>query len=126
MSEVQKPVEEPVAAPTTETPVVSEPVAAAKPVEETPAPVETATEIPAAAEPAPAVTEEVAAPVKKEPKPIEEGTLGYKGPGLIKYVFFCLFEYWCSCLIVSATPACSAATFVYYVVSSTCRATDLQ
>jgi hypothetical protein len=80
MSEVQKPVDEPVAAPTTETPAV-EPVAESKPVEETPAPAtETATETPAA-------TEE-AAPVKEEPKPIEEGSLGYKGPGLIKYVLF--------------------------------------
>ena len=83
MSEAQKPVEEPVAAPTTETPAV-EPVTESKPVEETPAPAtETATETPA--ETAPATTEE-AAPVKEEPKPIEEGILGYKGPGLIKYV----------------------------------------
>ena len=82
MSEVQKPVEEPVVAPTTETPAV-ETVAESKPVEETAAPAETTTETPAA-ETAPATTEEAAAPVKEEAKPIEEGILGYKGPGLIK------------------------------------------
>lgn len=84
MSDVQKPVEEPVVAPTTETPVVSEPVPETKPVEETTASPETTTETPAVAEAAPATTEEAAAPVKEEAKPIEEGILGYKGPGLIK------------------------------------------
>lgn len=80
--EATKPVEEPVVAPTetaTEAPAA---------VTET-APVETATAEPvAAAEPAvatetPAETTEAAA-VKEEVKPVEEGTLGYKGPGLLK------------------------------------------
>ena len=97
MSEVQKPVEEPVAAPTTETPAV-EPET--KAVEETPAPVETATETPAVAEDAPATTEE-AAPVKEEAKPVEEGVLGYKAPGLIKYVIYFL-----SLVDLPATLAC--------------------
>lgn len=96
MSEVQKPVEEPVAAPTTETPAV-EPET--KAVEETPATVETAAETPAA-ETAPATTEE-AAPAKEEAKPVEEGVLGYKAPGLIKYVIYFL-----SLLDLPATPAC--------------------
>ena len=82
MSDVQKP-EEPVVAPTTETPV-AEPVPESKPVEETTAPAETATETPAVAEAAPATIEEAAAPAKEEAKPIGEGTLGYKAPGLIK------------------------------------------
>jgi hypothetical protein len=123
MSEVQKPVEEPVVAPTTETPV-AEPVAESKPVEETAPPTETATETPAVAEPAPAATEEVVAPVTEEAKPIEEGTLGYKGPGLIKYVFplHFLFMY---------TPECTGflfvfprGSFVYFAVSSTCQTTQ--
>lgn len=106
MSDVQKPVEEPVVAPTTETPVVSEPVPEAKPAEETPAVPETTTETPAVAETAPAATEEAAAPVKEEAKPIEEGTLGYKGPGLIKYVFssFSLHEFTPGCFEFLVLP----------------------
>lgn len=76
MSEAPKTVEEPVAAPATETPVT-------EPVPEVKATEEPATEAPAVTEPA-ATTEEAAAPVKEEVKPVEEGTLGYKGPGLLK------------------------------------------
>lgn len=76
MSDAAKPVEEviaPVAA-TEETPAVeSTPAPAAETVEAT-------TEVPAA-EP---VAEEAAVPVVEEVKPIEEGVLGYKGPGLLK------------------------------------------
>jgi hypothetical protein len=69
MSEAPKPtVEEPVVAPVTETPVV-EAVAEVK-----------ATEEPAVEA---AATEE-AAPVKEEVKPVEDGVLGYKAPGLLK------------------------------------------
>jgi len=77
MSEAPKTVEEPVAAaPATETPA-AEPV-----VESTPAVTEPATETPAATtEP---TTTEAAAPVKEEVKPVEEGVLGYKAPGLLK------------------------------------------
>jgi hypothetical protein len=93
MSEAQKPVEEPVVASATETPV-AEPVAETKPVEETAVPaVETTTESPAAVEPVPAATEEVAAPATEELKSIEEGVLGYKGPGLIKYVLLLCFSF---------------------------------
>jgi hypothetical protein len=79
MSEAQKPVEEPVVAPAAATaaPVETAPADESKPVE-TAAPV---AETPAAVEPA---KEEAAAPAKEEVKPVEEGTLGYKGPGLIK------------------------------------------
>ena len=124
MSEVQKPVEEPVVAPTTETPAVAEPVEETKPVEETPAVAETATETPAATESTPAATEEVAAPVKEEVKPIEEGILGYKGPGLIKYVLPYLAKHFTSLLNASALLACSAKSFVYFPVCSTCRTTS--
>lgn len=78
--EATKPVEEPVVAPTetaTEAPVIAET-----------APVETATTEPAATEEPAAATETPAetteAAVKEEVKPVEEGTLGYKGPGLLK------------------------------------------
>ena len=78
MSEVTKPVEEPVVAPA----ATVEPT----PVEATPAETtEAAVEAPAATETA--TTEETpapAVPVKEEVKPVEEGTLGYKGPGLLK------------------------------------------
>jgi hypothetical protein len=91
MSEPTNPVEEPVVvvAPTTETPVV-ETVAESTPVVETAAPAETATEAPAATETALAAAEEAAAaaPVEEEAKPVEEGVLGYKAPGLIKYVLY--------------------------------------
>ncbi|KAG0651772.1 hypothetical protein D0Z07_2026 [Hyphodiscus hymeniophilus] len=96
MSEMQKPVEEPVVAPTTtETPVVVEPVAEpmaeAKPVDELPVMAESATETPAV----PATTEEVAAPAAMdEAKPVEEGILGYKGPGLIKSFIFQKKHFW--------------------------------
>jgi hypothetical protein len=79
--EATKPVEEPVVAPTeaaTEAPAVTET-----------APVETAAAEPVAAE-EPAVATETpaeateAAAVKEDVKPVEEGTLGYKGPGLLK------------------------------------------
>ena len=81
MSEVQKPVEEPVVAPTTtETPAVEESKAT-----ETPAVAEpTSTETAAATEAPQEETPAVAAPVKEEVKPVEEGILGYKGPGLLK------------------------------------------
>jgi hypothetical protein len=106
MSDVQKPVEEPVVAPTTETPA-AEPVEESKPVEETAAPAEaaaeTATETPAVTEAAPATTEEAAAPVKEEAKPIEEGTLGYKGPGLIKYVLSLSYP---ASLLLNALASC--------------------
>lgn len=52
------------------------------------APAEVATEVAAdapAAEEAAAATEEAPA-VDAEVKPVEEGVLGYKGPGLLKYV----------------------------------------
>jgi hypothetical protein len=76
MSEAAKPVEEPVVAPEAS---VEAPAAETAPVETT----EAATEAPATTEPA--TTEEApAAPVKEEVKPVEEGTLGYKGPGLLK------------------------------------------
>jgi hypothetical protein len=66
-------VEEPVAALATEAPL-AEPAAE---VEETPATTE------------PAATEE-ATPAKEEVKPVEDGVLGYKGPGLLKYVILYL------------------------------------
>ncbi|KAF7942175.1 hypothetical protein EAE99_000225 [Botrytis elliptica] len=99
MSDIQKPVvEEPVvAAPapvttTTEAPVVEpvaepkveEPVAATEPVTETPAVVEEPT--------TEAVTE--AAPAAKEVTPVEEGVLGYKGPGLLKSFIFQKKHFW--------------------------------
>lgn len=84
MSEAQKPVEEiPVVAPAVEaTPLAAEPQA---PVTEVPA----ATEAPVVDAP-----QEPAAPVeetaKEEPKvevtPATDGVLGYKAPGLVKYV----------------------------------------
>ncbi|TVY59081.1 hypothetical protein LCER1_G000701 [Lachnellula cervina] len=83
MSEVTK-VEEPVVAPTTETTATEAPVV--EPVVET---VEPTTETEAVAEPA---AEEAAA---KEPvKPVEEGTLGYKGPGLLKGLIFQKKFFW--------------------------------
>jgi len=81
MSEVQKPVvEESVApvAPVTEAPAPAlESAVETKPVEVT----EPVAEVPVATAP---VTEEAAAPVKEEIKPIEEGVLGFKAPGLLK------------------------------------------
>lgn len=77
-AEATKPVEEPVVAPTeAEAPAITET-----------APVEAATAEPVTAE-EPAATETAAetteaAAVKEEVKPVEEGTLGYKGPGLLK------------------------------------------
>lgn len=75
MSDAPK-VEEPVvAAPVVDAPVAAEPVvadAAPEAAAETPA----AEAAPAAEEPA----------VVAEVKPVEEGVLGYKGPGLLKYV----------------------------------------
>jgi hypothetical protein len=75
MSDAPKPVEEPVAAPSTETP-------AAEAVPEVKTAEEPATEAPVTAA-EPAATGE-AAPAKKEVEPVEEGVLGYKGPGLLK------------------------------------------
>ncbi|TAQ90774.1 hypothetical protein B7494_g916 [Chlorociboria aeruginascens] len=78
MSDVQKPVDEPVAAPAaaeTPAPVVEE----SKPEEAAPA-----AEAPAVAEP----TTESAAVPEPETKDIEEGVLGYKGPGLLKGLIF--------------------------------------
>ncbi len=81
-AEAPKPVEEPVVAPTTtetEAPEATE----APAVPSTEPVVEATTETPAVAEPA--VEEEAAAPApKEEVKPVEEGVLGYKGPGLLK------------------------------------------
>lgn len=103
MSEVQKPtVEEQVVAPapettipptTTEAPVVEpveepkveEPVAATEPAVETPAVV--------VEEPTAEATTE-AAPVAKEVTPVEEGVLGYKGPGLLKSFIFQKKHFW--------------------------------
>ncbi|RAL68221.1 hypothetical protein DID88_008924 [Monilinia fructigena] len=92
MSEVQKPtVEEQVAAPapaitTTEAPAV-EPVPETKaeePVAQT-EPAEPTTETPAVVEePSAEAATEAAAPAIKEVTPVEEGVLGYKGPGLLK------------------------------------------
>lgn len=79
MSEAVK-VEEPVvAAPVATEPVVDAPAA----VEATP---EAATEEPAAAAAAVETTEAAPAAAVEEVKPVEEGVLGYKGPGLLKYV----------------------------------------
>ncbi|EKD18196.1 immunogenic protein [Drepanopeziza brunnea f. sp. 'multigermtubi' MB_m1] len=82
-AEAPKPVEAPVAA------------EAPKTVEETPAvAADNQVEASAVAEPTPAVEEakkeEVAdsTPVKEEVKPVEEGILGYKGPGLLKSFIF--------------------------------------
>lgn len=75
MSEIAKPLEPVAAAPVTDIPA-TEPVVESKPEE-------TATETPAVTEPA---TEEAVAPVVEDVKPVEEGILSYKAPGLIKYV----------------------------------------
>ncbi|KAG4034979.1 hypothetical protein MFRU_002g03280 [Monilinia fructicola] len=102
MSEVQKPtVEEQVAAPapaitTTEAPAVEpvpetkteEPVApteSTEPTAETPAVVE---------EPSAEAATEAAAPAAKEVTPVEEGVLGYKGPGLLKSFIFQKKHFW--------------------------------
>lgn len=73
-------------APKVETPVVA-PESTPK-VEETPKPT-TETVEPATTSETPATTdavkeEEVGTPAKEEIKPVEEGVLGYKGPGLLK------------------------------------------
>lgn len=77
---------------------VEAPVEAPKAVEETPVvPTEAPVETPVATESAPVVEEAPkdesteAAPAKEEVKPVEEGVLGYKGPGLLKYVPHILF-----------------------------------
>jgi hypothetical protein len=78
MSEAPKTVEEPVVAAAVES--------AAPVVEPTPAVAEPTTEAPAT-EAAAEVTEpavEAEATTPEEVKPVEEGTLGYKGPGLLK------------------------------------------
>ncbi|KAJ8066224.1 hypothetical protein OCU04_005308 [Sclerotinia nivalis] len=101
MSEVQKPIiEEQVAAPAPETtttsteapvvepveePQIEEPVAATEPAIETPAVV--------VEEPTAEVTTD-AAPVAKEVTPVEEGVLGYKGPGLLKSFIFQKKHFW--------------------------------
>ncbi|EHK96247.1 PH [Glarea lozoyensis ATCC 20868] len=90
-AEAPKTVEAPVVAPTsveapfTETPAVVKPT-------ETEAVAEPSTETPAVTELAPA--EEVAAPAKEEVKPVEEGVLGYKGPGLLKSFIFQKKFFW--------------------------------
>ncbi|KAF7863830.1 hypothetical protein EAF04_006795 [Stromatinia cepivora] len=101
MSEVQKPiVEEQAAAPAPETtttgieapvvepveePKIEEPVAATEPAIETPAVV--------VEEPTAGATTD-AAPVAKEVTPVEEGVLGYKGPGLLKSFIFQKKHFW--------------------------------
>lgn len=84
MSDIEKKVEEPVAAPET-TPAVAEPAAVdAAPAVAEPSTTE-ATETPAVEEPSTEATPAVAEPEEvKEIAPISEGTLGYKGPGLLK------------------------------------------
>lgn len=84
MSDAPK-VEEPVVAAPVETPAVVEPVVDA-PAAEMAAP-EVATEAPAAE--AAAAAEET--PAAAEATPVEEGVLGYKGPGLLKYVLALYF-----------------------------------
>ncbi|ESZ98091.1 hypothetical protein SBOR_1470 [Sclerotinia borealis F-4128] len=96
MSEVQNPtVEEPLTAQapviTTEVPVV-EPVTETK-IEEPVATTELAAEAPAVVEePTAEVTD--AAPAAKEVTPVEEGVLGYKGPGLLKSFIFQKKYFW--------------------------------
>ena len=83
MSEAQTHTEEPVVAPTTtEAPAVEESTAAETTANAEPLSTETAaaSEVPAEETPAAAA----AAPLKEEVKPVEEGVLGYKGPGLLK------------------------------------------
>ncbi|PQE03342.1 immunogenic protein [Rutstroemia sp. NJR-2017a BBW] len=95
MSEVQKPVEEPVAAPapaTIETPA-TEPIVESATEEAPAATADVTTEAPVAEEPA-AETAAEAAPAAKEVKPIEEGVLGYKGPGLLKSFIFQKKFFW--------------------------------
>lgn len=76
MSEVTKPVETPIVAPTTEAPV------------ETPAVETKATETPApVVESSEPVVEEAAPAVEEPRKPVDEAVLGYKGPGLLKSLF---------------------------------------
>ncbi|KAL2063476.1 hypothetical protein VTL71DRAFT_5281 [Oculimacula yallundae] len=86
MSAEAKPVE--VLPQATETPVEApKPVETAPVVEPTTAEPATTSEAPVVAEaPKEEVTE--AAPVKEEVKPVEEGILGYKGPGLLKSFIF--------------------------------------
>jgi len=86
MSDAPKPaVEQPVEALASETTPAPEPVPEVKPTEEA------TTETPAVTEPT--ATEE-AAPVKEEVKPVEEGILGYKGPGLLKSFIFQKKFFW--------------------------------
>ncbi|PQE21769.1 immunogenic protein [Rutstroemia sp. NJR-2017a WRK4] len=95
MSEVQKPVEEPVAAPapaTIETPA-TEPIVESATEEAPAATADVTTEAPVAEEPATETAAE-AAPAAKEVKPIEEGVLGYKGPGLLKSFIFQKKFFW--------------------------------
>ncbi|KAK0118181.1 hypothetical protein ONS95_012486 [Cadophora gregata] len=85
MSAEAKPVE---VVPQTEAPVEApKPVETAPIVEPTTAEPTTATEAPVVAE-APKEEATEAAPVKEEVKPVEEGVLGYKGPGLLKSFIF--------------------------------------
>jgi len=93
-AEVPKTVEEPVIAPTTTAAPLTETPVVVKPLEtETPAITEPSTETPAVTEATPA-TEELAAPAKEEVKPVEEGVLGYKGPGLLKSLIFQKKFFW--------------------------------
>ncbi|TVY78567.1 hypothetical protein LSUE1_G008426 [Lachnellula suecica] len=95
MSEVTKPVDTPVVAPsTTEIPVSEFNAAESIPTTTTTAEtVQPTTDTPAVTE-LPAKEETAAAPVKEEVKPVEEGTLGYKGPGLLKSFIFQKKHFW--------------------------------
>jgi len=86
MSDIEKKVEEPVAAPETAIPAVVEPAAAVEtaPVVTEPATTETSAEVPSTEEPSTEVEAPVEAEEVKEIAPISEGHLGYKAPGLLK------------------------------------------
>ncbi|CAD6442035.1 c7db0c9d-4ed0-4ee9-9f1f-bbc9863d19b5 [Sclerotinia trifoliorum] len=81
----EAPVVEPVEEPKVEEPQVEEPVAATEAAVETPAVV--------VEEPTAEATTD-AAPVAKEVTPVEEGVLGYKGPGLLKSFIFQKKHFW--------------------------------
>jgi len=104
MSDVPKVDEPVVVAPVVDAPAAVEPVVADAP--------EAATEAPAA-EAAPAAEETPAA----EAKPVEEGVLGYKGPGLLKYV--------CSVLTPSHSFRASCFNDVMYLCTCLASNADL-
>ncbi|KAG9249261.1 Pleckstrin homology domain-containing protein [Calycina marina] len=94
MSGIPKTIEEPTTAVTpTEAPVVTEPVLPSEEVKPT-EPVSTETTPAVANEASPTVVEEAAKPAAEEVKPVEEGVLGYKGPGLLKSLFFSDKFFW--------------------------------